>query len=71
MEPEIPNDQTLLTTGDLAKRLNRSRYGVKKAIQRLGIAPERELAGMSFYHPSIEAKLGQGMRGPNLQTLQK
>ena len=65
-----PFTENLLTAGQLARRLHRSSYGVKKAIQRQGILPVQVLGGISYYDAGIEATLGQVMRGPNLQPLQ-
>lgn len=59
------NDETLMTAGQLAKRLERSTHGVKKAIKRLGILPERKLGGISFYLPTLLDTLGKEMRAAN------
>ena len=76
MQPETtthdekpPATETLLTAGQLARRLQRSSYGVKKAIQRLRIDPVQVLGGISYYDAAIEETLGKVMRGPNLQPL--
>lgn len=77
MQPETtthdenpPLLETLLTAGQLARRLQRSSYGVKKAIQRAGIEPVLEIGGISYYNPKAEETLAKVMRGPNLQPLQ-
>lgn len=62
--------ETHLTAGQLARRLQRSSYGVKKAIQRLGIEPKQVLGGVSYYDAGVEATLTKVMRAPNLQPLQ-
>jgi hypothetical protein len=57
---------TLVTAGDLAKEISRSRYGVKKALKRLGILPRTVLAGISFYHrEDAIGALKSEMRAPN------
>jgi hypothetical protein len=70
MNPAEPPSPTadLLTAGQMAANLKRSRYGVKKAIQRLGIDPKLMLGGISYYEPAIEKTVAEAMRGPNLQT---
>ena len=65
-----PSPETHLTAGQLARRLDRSSYGVKKAIKRLGIHPKLVLGGISYYDTGIEKTLAQVMRAPNLQPLQ-
>lgn len=66
MQPEF-NDE-LMTAGQLAKNLNRSSYGVKKALKRLGIHPEAVLNMVSYYPATAEAALADAMREPNRQT---
>ncbi len=66
--PEKPNEAPL-TAGELARRLQRSSYGVKKAIQRAGIDPVQVLGGISYYDPGIEETLAGFMRAANLQPL--
>ena len=65
-----PSPETYLTAGQLARRLQRSSYGVKKAIQRQRILPVQVLGGISYYDPGIEKTLAEVMRAPNLQPLQ-
>lgn len=56
----------LLTAGELARRLKRSRYGVKKALHRLKIQPALIMAGISFYPEQALTTLAATMRQPNL-----
>ncbi len=67
---EIPLPPNLLTAGQLARNIKRTREGVKKAIVRLHMIPMTELGGVSYYHPDSEMELMEAMRGPNLSTLQ-
>ena len=62
--------ETLATAGELARTLERSTYGVKKALRRLQIFPDRILGGISYY-PRKEslAALEKEMRSPNQQVL--
>lgn len=65
----IDETPTLATAGELAKALNRSSYGVKKALSRLGVSPKTVLAGTSFYERKLAiGKLKSEMRAPNNST---
>ena len=69
MQPENINEIELITAGELAKKLRRSRYGVKKALQRLDVKPAQILAGISFYpEMSTTTCLEKAMRSPNLNS---
>ena len=61
-------DETMMTAGQLARRLERSGYGVKKALQRMGIPPVR-MGGTSYYPSSVLDALGKAMRSPNRQPV--
>ena len=72
MEPKPPTNHTTshepLSCGEIAKRLGRSRYGVKKALQRIGVQPSAVLGGISYYPPGVLRLLDKSMRQPNLQA---
>jgi len=60
------DEQQLTTAGELARTLNRSTYGVKKALKRLGIHPEKILSGTSYYDRAEALRiLEKEMRSPN------
>jgi hypothetical protein len=61
------NDETVpVTAGDLARKLGRSSYGVKKALMRLRIEPTAVLGGTSYYdEESAMELLKKEMRSPN------
>ncbi len=61
MDPE-----ELLTAGQLARLIQRSTYGVKKALERRGHKPRQILNGISYYDPALREVLLKEMRGPNL-----
>ena len=76
MQPETnhrnephPDPKRPLTAGELARRLKRSRQGVKNAIRVAGIHPVQVLGRISYYDPGIEKTLAAGMRKANLQPL--
>lgn len=54
-----------MTAGQLARKLKRSRWGVKQTIDRLDIKPERTLGGVSYYPAATLARLEEAMRKPN------
>lgn len=64
MKPETTLDE-LITAGQLARRLKRSRWGVKLTLDRLEIPPEQTLGGVSYYPAATLARLQEAMRKPN------
>lgn len=64
MKPETTLDE-LITAGQLARRLKRSRWGVKLTLDRLEIEPQQTLGGVSYYPTTTLARLQEAMRKPN------
>ncbi len=54
-----------MTAGQLARKLKRSRWGVKQTIDRLEIQPQQTLGGVSYYSAKTLARLEEAMRKPN------
>lgn len=65
------NDEPQLqTAGELARTLERSTYGVKKALKRHKIEPAAVLGGTSYYEPTVALRtLREEMRSPNQKVL--
>lgn len=51
-----------LTAGAIARRLRRSRPGVKKSLVRLGIQPATTLGGIAYYPAEAVAKVKKDLR---------
>ena len=60
------DESPYVTAGELAKILERSSYGVKKALARNGVRPVHVLAGTSFFNRTKALEtLQAAMRAPN------
>jgi hypothetical protein len=60
------DETSLASAGEMARSLNRSTYGVKKALSRLGIQPKKVIGGISYFErETAMARLAEQMRSPN------
>jgi hypothetical protein len=68
MKPETKNGKTADTVSatDIARELQRSPVGVRKAIARLGIQPIGSVGTISIYPASATERVGAAMRRRNL-----
>lgn len=60
-----PETTQLVTCSQLAEELDRSEFGVRQAIRRLGIQPAAVAGRIQLYSPTIVAELRDKMRAPN------
>jgi hypothetical protein len=71
MEPEtrIKNDiPSAVSAADIARALERTPAGVRKAIRRLGIEPIGTVGTISIYPAITTERVGAAMRRRNLTT---
>lgn len=58
-------DTTKATAGMLAKEIERSTYGVKKALARSGVKPILKIGGTQYYDREEALEALRSMRAPN------
>lgn len=60
-----PKSPQYLSAADIASAIKRSRYGVKCAINRLGIEPAITLGNIRYYDPDVVTNIADNMRRAN------